>query len=304
MIPTYVIGFREGLEAALIVSIVAAFLRRQGQRRALRHVWLGVGIAVAICAAAGVTLQLLDEQLPQRAQEQLETAIGICAVAIVTFMIVWMRRHAAGLRGELERHAAAALATGSVAGLVAMAFFAVLREGLETAVFLLAAFQASSNALTAGVGALLGVLSAVVVGAGLYRGGIRIDLARFFKVTAVFLVLIAAGLLATAVHTAHEGGWFNGLQRQALDLGWLVVPGTVSSSLLTGMLGLQPSPTYGEVGAYLLYAIPMLLFVLWPRGTGTRLTAAAVASTPTPTRRESVDREPALQANRTRTERA
>lgn len=265
MIPTYVIGLREGLEAALIVSIVAAFLRRQGQREALRYVWLGVGIAVLLCTAAGVALQLLNEDLPQRQQEQLETVVGVCAVAIVTFMIVWMRRNAAGLRGEIERSAAAALATGSVVGLVAMAFFAVLREGLETAVFLLAAFQASSNALMAGLGALLGILTAVVIGAGLYRGGIRINLARFFRVTAVFLVLIAAGLLATAMHTAHEGGWINVLQGQALDLSWLVVPGTVTSSLLTGMLGLQPLPTQGEVLVYLLYAVPMLLFVLWPQ---------------------------------------
>jgi high-affinity iron transporter len=265
LIPTYVIGLREGLEAALIVSIVAAFLRRQGQREALRYVWLGVGIAVLLCTAVGVALQLLNEQLPQSQQEQLETVVGVCAVAIVTFMIFWMRRNAAGLRGEIERNAAAALATGSVVGLVAMAFFAVLREGLETAVFLLAAFQASSNALTAGLGALLGILTAVVIGAGLYRGGIRINLQRFFRVTAVFLVLIAAGLLATAMHTAHEGGWVNVLQGQALDLSWLVVPGTVTSSLLTGMLGLQPLPTDGEVLVYLLYAVPMLLFVLWPQ---------------------------------------
>ena len=265
MIPTYVIGLREGLEAALIVSIVAAFLKRQGQRQALRYVWLGVAIAVVLCTAVGVALQLLDEQLPQQGQEQLETVIGVCAVLIVSLMIFWMRRNAAGLRGEIERNAAAALATGSVTGLVAMAFFAVLREGLETAVFLLAAFQASGNALTAGLGALLGILTAVVIGAGLYRGGIRINLARFFKVTAVFLVLIAAGLLATAVHTGHEGGWINSLQEQALDLSWLVVPGTVTSSLLTGMLGLQPRPTDGEVAAYLIYAVPMLLFVLWPQ---------------------------------------
>jgi len=265
LIPTYVIGLREGLEATLIVSIVAAFLRHQGQREALRYVWSGVAIAIVLCAAVGVALQLLDEQLPQRQQEQLETVIGVCAVLIVTFMIVWMRRHAAGLRGEIERRAAAALATGSLVGLVAMAFFAVLREGLETAVFLLAAFQASSNALGAGVGALLGILTAVIAGAGIYRGAVRIDLARFFGVTAVFLVLIAAGLLATAVHTAHEGGWISSLQGRALDLSWLVVPGTVTSSLLTGMLGLQPRPTEGEVLAYLLYAVPMLLFVLWPQ---------------------------------------
>lgn len=259
------IGLREGLEAALIVSIVAAFLRRQGRLQALRYVWLGVGIAVVLCTAVGVALQLLDEQLPQSQQEQLETVIGVCAVGIVTFMIFWMRRHAAGLRGQIEDSAAAALASGSVVGLVAMAFFAVLREGLETAVFLLAAFQASSNALTAGVGALLGILTAVVIGFGIYRGGVRINLARFFRVTSVFLVLIAAGLLATAVHTAHEGGWVNTLQHQALDLSWLVVPGTVTSSLLTGMLGLQPLPTQGEVLAYLIYAVPMLLFVLWPQ---------------------------------------
>ncbi|HUA74036.1 MAG TPA: iron uptake transporter permease EfeU [Solirubrobacteraceae bacterium] len=264
MIPTYVIGLREGLEAALIVSIVAAFLRRQEQREALRYVWLGVGIAVVLCTAAGVALQLLDEQLPQQQQEQLETVIGVCAVGIVTFMIVWMRRHAAGLKGEIEANLGAALARGSVIGLIAMAFFAVLREGLETAVFLLAAFQASGNALDAGIGALLGILTACAIGFGLYRGGIRINLARFFKVTAVFLVLIAAGLLATAMHTAHEGGWVNSLQGQALDLSWLVVPGTVTSSLLTGMLGLQPRPTDGEVLVYLLYAVPMLLFVLWP----------------------------------------
>jgi len=265
LIPTYVIGLREGLEAALIVGIVAAFLKREGQGRALRYVWFGVGVAVVLCTAVGVALQIVDEQLPQRQQEQLETVIGVCAVGIVTFMIVWMRRHAAGLRGEIERSAASALATGSVVGLVAMAFFAVLREGMETAVFLLAAFQESSNGLSAGFGALLGILTAVAVGLGVYRGGVRINLGRFFRVTAVFLVLIAAGLLASAMHTAHEGGWLNSLQGQALDLGWLVVPGTVTSSLLTGMLGLQARPTDGEVLVYLLYAVPMLLFVLWPQ---------------------------------------
>jgi high-affinity iron transporter len=297
VIPTFVIGLREGLEAALIVSIVAAFLRRNGHREALRYVWLGVALAVVLCSAVGVALQLLNEQLPQSQQEQLETVVGICAVGIVTFMIVWMRRNAAGLRGEIERSAADALAQGSVVGLVAMAFFAVLREGLETAVFLLAAFQASASPLTAGIGALLGVLCAVIVGIGLYRGGIRIDLARFFKVTAVFLVLIAAGLLATAVHTAHEGGWINSLQGRALDLSWLVVPGTVTSSLLTGMLGLQPQPTVGELGVYLLYAVPMLLFVLWPRrvallerGPAAHPPDGATAATLKPTKQTRTER--------------
>jgi high-affinity iron transporter len=125
-----VIGLREGLEAALIVGIVAALLRQQGQGRALRYVWAGVIVAVLFCAAVGVALQILNQELPQRQQEMLETVVGLCAVAIVTFMIVWMRRHARGLRAELEAHAANAIATGSAWALVAMAFLAVLREGL------------------------------------------------------------------------------------------------------------------------------------------------------------------------------
>jgi high-affinity iron transporter len=270
VIATYVIGLREGLEAALIVGIVAAFLREfapaQVRTRALRSMWVGIAVALTACVAVAVALQVLNQELPQREQEQLETVVGLAAVGIVTFMIVWMRRHARGLRDELQAHAAAAIARGSVVALVAMAFFAVLREGLESAVFLLAAFQAADSALAAGAGAVLGLLTAVVIGAALYRGGIRINLARFFRVTSVFLVIIAAGLLATAAHTAHEAAWLNSFQGEALNLSWLVVPGTVTSSLLTGMLGLQPLPTQAEVGIYLIYAVPMLLFVLWPRG--------------------------------------
>lgn len=277
MIPTFVIGLREGVEASLIVGIVAAFLNHQGNRKALRYVWVGVGIAVVLCMAVGVALQVIDEQLPQRQQEQLETVVGLCAVGIVTFMIFWMRRHAAGLRKDLEESAADAMRTGSVIGLVAMAFFAVLREGLETAVFLLAAFQSADNSLTAGLGALLGILVAVAIGTAIYRGGVKLNLERFFRITAVFLVLVAAGLMASAAHTAHEAGWLNSLQGQAFDLSWLVVPGTVTSSLLTGMLGLQPRPVDIEVLVYVLYAIPMLAFVLWPRRRSTRTSRARIA---------------------------
>ena len=117
---------------------------------------------------------------------------------------------------------------------------------------------------------MLGLVAAVAIGLGLYRGGVRINLTRFFRFTGLVLVFVAAGLLATAAHTAHEAGWINGLQGQALDLSWLVQPGTVSGSLLTGMLGLQPSPTVIEAGVYLLYAIPMAAFVLWPQGMRVR----------------------------------
>jgi high-affinity iron transporter len=226
--------------------------------------WLGVGIAVAICVAVAVALRVIGDELPQREQEGLETIVGLIAVGMITYMIIWMRRHARGLKAQLEGHAAEALAVGSASALVGMAFLAVLREGFETSVFLLAAFQDTSDTTAAGAGAVIGLVLAIALGAAIYFGGVRINLSRFFRITGFVLVLVAAGLLATSVHTAHEAGWINGMQDQALDLTWLVQPGTVSGSLLTGMLGLQPQPTEIEVLAYLLYAVPMGLYVIWP----------------------------------------
>lgn len=270
MLPTFIIGLREGLEAALIVGILAAFLKREGRDDTLKHMWAGVGIAVAICAAVGVGLHVLGGQLPQRQQEMLETVVGLAAVGIITFMIVWMCRHSAELKNQLQGQAANALAEGSAMALIAMAFFAVIREGFETAVFLVAAFDGATNPLTAGFGALLGLIVAIALGYGIYRGGIKLNISRFFRLTAAVLVLVAAGLLATSMHTAWEAGWITFGQAQALDLTWLVNPGTVSAALLTGMLGLQPKPTEIELFAYLLYAVPMLTYVLWPRQTRTK----------------------------------
>ena len=280
MLPTFVIGLREGVEASLIVGIVAAFLRRQGRLDALRWMWTGVGAAVALCIGVAVALQIVDDSLPQKEQEGLETVVAAIAVGMVTFMIVWMRRHARNLAGDLREHAAGALARGSVWALVAMAFFAVVREGLETAVFLLAAFQASGNAMSAGAGAVLGIVVAIAVGWGIYGGGIRVNLSRFFRLTSVALVLVAAGLVMSAFHTAHEATWLNSLQERAVDLSWLVQLGTVSSSLLTGVLGLQPQPTVCEAAGWLIYAIPMLAFVLWPDRR--RSSRAAVEPQPSP----------------------
>jgi high-affinity iron transporter len=264
MIPTFVIALREGVEAALIIGIIATFLVKEGRRDALRQMWIGVGIAIVLCFGVAVALRLIGQDLPESGQASLETAVGLVAVGAVTYMIVWMRRNARGIKSVLEGSAASALATGSTTALVAMAFLAVLREGFETSAFLLAAFQDATDTTAAGAGAVIGLIAAVAIGLGIYRGGVRINLTRFFRITGLVLVFVAAGLLATAVHTAHEAGWFNGLQGQALDLTWLVQPGTISGSLLTGMLGLQPTPTLGEVAAYLLYAVPMALYVIWP----------------------------------------
>jgi high-affinity iron transporter len=282
MIPTLVIALREGVEASLIVGIIAAFLVKEGRQDAMRQMWAGVAIAIALCIGIAVMLDVIGEQLPQREQEGLETVIGLIAVAAVTYMIIWMRRNARGIKKVLEGNAASALASGSTMALAGMAFLAVLREGFETSVFLLAAFQDSTDTTAAGAGAIIGLVAAIAIGVGIYRGGVRINLTRFFRVTGLILVFVAAGLLATSLHTAHEASWFNSLQGQALDLTWLVQPGTISGSLLTGMLGLQPTPTVGETLIYALYAVPMVLYVLWPDRLRLRRAPARVRSSSAP----------------------
>jgi len=195
-------------------------------------------------------------------------------------MVVWMRRHSQGLSSELRASVGAALAEGSAMALVAMAFFAIVREGLETVVFLLAVFQNAQDPTAGGIGAVLGLLTAVLIGLMIYRGGVRLNYARFFRFTGAILVLVAAGLVASTIHTAHEAGWLNAGQAQAMDLSWLVVPGTWTSSLLTGMLGWQPSPTNAEVVGYVLYLVPAMLYVLWPaRPRRPQVSAAGVQAT-------------------------
>lgn len=262
MLPTFIIGLREGVEASLIVGIVAAFLRQRGLSSYLRWVWLGVVIAVGICAAVAVVLEIVNENLPQKDQEGLETVIALVAVVMVTSMVVWMARHARTLKGDLEARAGAAVAEGSAFALVAMAFLAVLREGLESAVFLLSAFQASTNRTASSAGALLGILIAIGIGVAIYKGGVRINLSKFFTATGLVLILVAAGLVSFAIHTGHEAGWIRFGQGQLVDLSWLIEPGSIRSALLTGVLGIQPKPTVIEGVGWLVYFIPVALFMI------------------------------------------
>lgn len=281
MLPTFIIGLREGLEAALIVGIVAAFLGQQGRKDALRQVWIGTAAAVVLCLAIGIGLDALSRELPQKQQEGLETVIGVVAVGFVTYMVLWMRRHARDLKGDLEGHAASALATGSARALVLMAFLAVMREGFETVVFLLATFQNSTSKAAGGFGALLGVLVAVVIGFLIFKGGLKINLGRFFTVTGVVLVVIAAGLVMGALHTGHEAGWVTFGQAKTWNLEWLVHKGTPVESLVTGVLGIQQQPTTIEVIGYLACLVAMLTLVLGgPRRVRARRPVAADAAIP------------------------
>jgi high-affinity iron transporter len=274
MLATLVIGLREGLEASLIVGIIAAFLRRSG--KPLRPMWIGVGIAVALSIAVGVGLQLVSASLPQAAQEAMESIIGFVAVAIVTGMIGWMNVHARNLRHDLEHHAAEALRDGTAWALAGMAFLAVLKEGFETSVFLLAAFQASTSVIAASAGAVLGIAIAIGIGIGIYRGGVRLNLGRFFRITGVFLVFVAAGLVLASLRSAHEAGWIVIGQQRTVDLSWLAPAGSVQAALFTGVLGIPADPRVVEVTGWLAYLIPALLYLLWParlRPTGQRLLA-------------------------------
>jgi high-affinity iron transporter len=285
VLATLVIGLREGLEAALIVSIVAAFLKKNGRSDALKLVWIGVGTAVAICLAVGILLQRLEASLPQRQQEMLECIVAVAAVLMVSYMILWMKSHSRGLKGSLEVSAGGALASGSAMALVVMAFLAVFREGFETAVFLLAAFSSSVSPVTAVLGAVLGVAIAVLLGVLLYRGAVKLDMSRFFRATGVVLVFVAAGLVMSALRAAYEAGWVTVGQQHAANLSWLAEPGTIQSSLLTGVLGIRADPTVIEITAWLLYLVPMLIVVLWPPrrplsrvAAGRLLTGAGVAA--------------------------
>jgi high-affinity iron transporter len=267
VLTTFVIGLREGLEAALIVGIIAAFVIQRRQARALLPMWIGVAAAVGLSAGTAVALNLLGQAMSTQSRETLEGLLALLAVAGITYMIVWMRRHGPGLRSDLESRTGEALASGSAVAVAAMAFVAVLREGMETAVFLLATFQTTRSTAAAVIGAVGGILVAIVIGYGIFRGGIRLDLRKFFRVTGVLLVIVAAGLLSAGVHSLAEAGLVPVLQGSAIDLSWLIAPGTIRSSLLTAFLGLQPVPTVAEVLLWLAYAIPMMVYVLRPTRT-------------------------------------
>jgi high-affinity iron transporter len=262
LLATLVIGLREGLEAALIVGILAAFLKRNGS--SLRPMWVGVVAAILLSAAIGVGLELVSMSLPQRAQEGMEAVVGAVALVFVTGMVVWMSTHARGLKKDLEAHAGAALGQGTAWAVAGMAFLAIVKEGFETSVFLLATFQNSTSVGAAVTGALVGIAIAVLIGVGMYQGGIRFNLGRFFQVTSVFLVLVAAGLVMGVLRTAHEAGWLTVGQAKVADLSWLAPYGSVQAALLTGVLGIRADPRAVEVLGWALYLVPLLAFVLWP----------------------------------------
>ncbi|MEU3183011.1 iron uptake transporter permease EfeU [Streptomyces sp. NPDC006923] len=264
MFGNYLIGLREGLEASLVVCILIAYLVKTDRRDALRPIWAGIGVAVALALGFGCALEFGSQELTFEAQEALGGSLSIVAVALVTWMVFWMRRTARHLRAELDAKLDAALRMGTGA-LVATAFLAVGREGLETALFVWASVRASSDG-THGplVGVLLGIASAVVLGWLFYRGAVRINLAKFFTWTGGMLVVVAAGVLAYGVHDLQEARFLGGLSDRAFDISSTVPPDSWYGTLLKGVFNFQPDPTVLQLVVWCLYLVPTLALFLAP----------------------------------------
>ncbi|MCV2446421.1 iron uptake transporter permease EfeU [Paracoccus sp. DMF] len=264
MLAPFLIMLREGLEAALIVGIIASYLRQTGRRQWLPAIWVGVFLAVALSLFAGAAIQLLASGFPQKMQELFEAVIGLIAVCVLVAMVFWMRRAARSIKAELHAGIDEALAQQGSAGtwaLIGMVFLAVAREGLESVFFLLAIFQQSRDG-AAPIGAALGVLVAVGAGWGLYAGALRLDLRRFFRWTGIFILLVAAGLLSGSVKALHEAGLWNGLQDRVYDLGRVLPETSPLGTVLSGLLGYREAPTVGEALAWAIFlAVTLYLFL-------------------------------------------
>ena len=260
MFAAYLIMLREGVEAALIVGIVASYLKQSGRAQWLPLVWAGVGAAVAVCLAVGFALISADREFPQREQELFEGLVAVLAVAVLTSMVFWMKRAARSIKAHLHHSIDNALRPGDRQGLalIGMVFFAVGREGLESLFFLLAVIQ-QSEGWAVPAGAALGLASAVAVGFAIYYGGVRLDLRRFFLWTGAFIIFVAAGLLAGAVRAFHEAGFWNGLQNTAFDFSAFLPQDGLIGTLLSSVLGYQDAPAIGEVIVYFAFLIPALI---------------------------------------------
>ena len=280
MFSNYLIGLREGLEAALVVGILVAYMVRTGNRDRLAPIWTGVVIAVAASFGVGALLTYTSQSLSFEAQEAFGGFMSIIAVGFVTWMIFWMRRQARFLKGELHGKLDAAIAGGVVA-LAVMAFVAVGREGLETAVFVWSAVSAAGSGASPVTGAVLGLLTATVIGFLLYKGSVRINLATFFTFTGAALVVVAAGVLAYGLHDLQEASILPGLHSLAFDVSAAVPPSSWYGTLLKGVLNFSAATTWLQLVAYFAYLLPTLFLFFRPTRPATRpATAPAPARAP------------------------
>ena len=303
MLATFLIGLREGLEAALVVGILVAYLRRLGRRDALPKMWAGVGLAIALALGIGAILTFGAYELTFQAQELIGGGLSLVAVAMVTWMIFWMQRAGRTMKATLEGGIDRALTVGGLWALIAIGFVSVAREGIETTLLLWSMVQSFGDAPSALVGALLGLSVAVVLGWLISRGALRLDLRRFFAWTGGFLVIVAAGVLAYALMDLQEAGALPAPLTAAapsdpapgavavgaagFPFGWAfdvsaaIAPGGALASVLQATVGFMPAMTWLQVLAWGLYIL--VVGGLYLRGLRSARPSTRGASAATPT---------------------
>ncbi|MEN2742491.1 iron uptake transporter permease EfeU [Microbacterium sp. X-17] len=269
MLANYLIGLREGLEAGLIVGILLAYVNRVGRRDVLLRLWIGIGVAIAIALGLGALLTWGPYGLSVQAQEAIGGILSIVAVGLVTWMIFWMALHARDLRGELHSRLDAALA-GTGIGIVVLGVVAVGRESIETALFLWAAAKSETNTALGTIGAVGGILTAVVLAYLVYRGAMRINLRVFFFWTGLFLVLVAAGVFAYGLGDLQEAGLLPGLGQAAYSVSGIISPTSWYGVILSGIFNFTAEPTWLQVIGWVSYLVVVLVLFLRVSGVGRR----------------------------------
>ena len=263
MLETLLIAWRESLEAALVVGVLLTYLARSGQRSGVAYVWAGSLLAILAALACGLVSNDAASRLDPDLQELVQAGILFLAVAVLTWMILWMHRNAAGLGGELRRKADQALVTGRLMGLAAIAFVAVFREGLETVLFLWGVLvqHPDLTALPFVAAGLAGAALAVATAWLFFRGFRFLSLPRFFRVTGVLLLLVAAGLLVSGVNKLIGLGYLSPIVAQVWSTAWLVRDDSPLGAFLAALVGYRSRPSLGELLAFVTY-VPLMLWAL------------------------------------------
>ena len=260
MFANFLIGLREGLEAALIVSILLAYITRLGRRDLAGAIWLGVVLAIALATGTGAVLQLTSSELPPTSEIAFTGTMSLVAVALVTWMILWMARRARFLRSHLEGEVDRAVAGGRLT-LAVIAFVAVIREGLETALFLWSGATSTGNGdvLAPLIGALLGLAAATVIGVALFRGAIELDLGRLLRWSGAALVVVAAGVFSYGVGEFTELGVVPGEHAIAFDVSGVIAPDGVFAEVLRGFFNFRPETPWPVLIAWIAYLVPVMV---------------------------------------------
>jgi high-affinity iron transporter len=264
LVSNALIGLREGLEAALVVVILAAFLVKTDRRYALRYVWVGVAAAIVLSVGLGAILTYGTSRLSFEQQELIGGVASIVAVGFVTAMVFWMRTAARTISGELKGRLDKALDVGPWA-VALVGFLGVGREGLETAIFFYATTEAAGQGqIQPMLGWVIGLGGAVLLGIAIYKGAVKINLGKFFRYTGILLIVVAAGILAYGIHDLQEAGFLPGLNNLAFDVSAAIPPDSWYGTLLKGIFNFSPNTTWLQAVAWVLYVGIVLTLFLRP----------------------------------------